>query len=123
MTSDDSRVVYKLLPADLWAEWQTSGRLGGSPVDRRDGFIHLSTAAQVQETAARHFAGVVDLVLVAVRAEGLDLRWELSRGGDSFPHCYGGLPIAAVAWAKPLPVGRDGRHEFPPSVGQRSVDH
>jgi hypothetical protein len=38
----------------------------GAPVDARDGFIHFSTAAQVVETAARHFAGASNLQLVAV---------------------------------------------------------
>ena len=86
----------------------------------RDGFIHFSTAAQVGETAARHFAGAADLVLVAVDAQALDgaLKWEVSRGGDLFPHLYGVLPLAAVRWAKPLPLGA-GR--APPVPGARAV--
>ena len=95
--------IYKIVPAALWRESAVAGRFSGSPVDRRDGFIHFSTAAQVRQTAARHFAGVVDLLLVAIDGEktggektgggkpsGLPeaLRWEPSRGGDLFPHLY-----------------------------------
>jgi uncharacterized protein (DUF952 family) len=82
-------------------------------VDLADGYIHLSTAAQVAETAARHFAGEEGLWLLAVETDGLaDLRWEPSRGGQLFPHLYGTLKRAHVASARPLPLGRDG-HVFP----------
>ena len=41
------------------------------------------------------------------------LKYEPSRGGALFPHLYAPLPLAAVKWAKPLPLGADGRHVFP----------
>jgi uncharacterized protein (DUF952 family) len=107
------RLVYKIVPAALWEACQTAGRFEGSPVDRQDGFIHFSAASQVKETAARHFARESGLVLVAVRAEMLELRWEPSRGGERFPHLYGPLPLPAVPWVRPLPLGPDGRHVFP----------
>ena len=72
-------------------------------MDRRDGFIHFSTAAQVEETARRHFAGRTDLLLVAVDVDGLDIRWEPSRGGELFPHLYGVLPLSAVREVRPFP--------------------
>jgi len=107
-----ARIVYKIVPAPLWRESERAGTFHGSPVDRRDGFIHFSTAGQVRDTAAKHFAGVEDLLLVAVRPEALDIRWEPSRGGDLFPHLYGALPLTAVAWVRALPL-IDGRHTFP----------
>jgi uncharacterized protein (DUF952 family) len=110
-----SSIIYKICSDAMWREAQRTGMFRGSEVDRRDGFIHLSTAAQVRETAARHFAAAGDLVLLAVdtAALGSVLRWEPSRGGDLFPHLYGGLPIAALLWAKPLPLGAEGQHVFP----------
>jgi uncharacterized protein (DUF952 family) len=107
------RLVYKIVPAALWAASRATGRFEGSPVDRQDGFIHFSAGSQVRETAARHFAREDGLLLVAVRAEMIALRWEPSRGGDRFPHLYGALPLDAVAWVKPLPLAPDGQHEFP----------
>ena len=67
------------------------------------------------ETARRHFAGQADLLLVAVSADllGENLRWEPSRGGALFPHLYGVLPLSAVRWVRPLPLGADGAHAFP----------
>jgi uncharacterized protein (DUF952 family) len=99
----------------LWDEAERAGVFRGAPVDARDGFIHFSSAAQVRETAATYFAGAKDLMLIAVDADALGdaLKWELSRGGDLFPHLYGELPLAAVLWARPLPLGIDQRHVFP----------
>ncbi|MCJ2137849.1 DUF952 domain-containing protein [Methylobacterium sp. J-026] len=108
-------LVYKICPRGLWREAEAAGRFTGAPIDRQDGFIHFSTAAQVAETAARHFAGQADLLLIAVEADtlGAALRFEPSRGGDLFPHLYGALPLEAVISAEPLPLDADGRHVFP----------
>lgn len=108
-------LIFKICAGDLWREAERASAFTGAPVDLRDGFIHLSTAAQVRETAAKHFAGQSDLVLVAVDADALGpaLRYEPSRGGDLFPHVYGPMSLAAVRWVKPLPLGADGRHTFP----------
>lgn len=112
-------LIYKICPRALWREAEAEGRFGGAPVDRADGFIHFSTAAQVRETAARHFAGQGDLVLVSVEADALGtaLRHEPSRGGDLFPHLYGDLPLDAVQAVDDLPLDRDGSHRFPAEIG------
>lgn len=88
----------------------------GSAIDRQDGFIHFSSAEQAPETAAKHFAGERDLVLLRVDAARLGnrLKWEPSRGGALFPHLYGALEVAAVIRVDPLPLAADGHHKFPP---------
>ena len=107
--------IYKICPAVQWAEAERTGEFHGSAADLADGYIHFSTATQVADTAAKHFAGMSDLVLVAVAADdfGAALRWEPSRGGALFPHLYGVLPMAAVRWVKPLRLNSGGRHVFP----------
>lgn len=107
--------IYKICAIDLWNEARRIGRLRGSEHDLRDGFIHFSTAAQAAETAAKHFAGQHDLLLLHVDTAGLGdrLKWEPARGGALFPHLYGDLDIAAVTQVTPLPLGPDGRHAFP----------
>ncbi|MBX9992802.1 DUF952 domain-containing protein [Phreatobacter oligotrophus] len=107
--------IYKISPRAAWQQAESAGRFTGAPVDIADGYIHFSTAAQAVETAAKHFAGQADLVLVAVDAARLGeaLRWEPSRGGALFPHLYADLMMDAVLWVKPLPLGADGRHTFP----------
>lgn len=109
-------ILYKICPVPLWREAERTGVFRGSEVDRRDGFIHFSSAAQVAETAAKHFAGQDDLLLVRVDATPLGnrLKWEPSRGGALFPHLYGDLDLTLVTRVDPLPLGPDGRHVFPP---------
>lgn len=110
-----TETIYKICPAPLWRQAEAAGVFAGAPVDLADGFIHFSTAPQVRETAARHFAGQQDLLLVAVDAARLGdrLKYEVSRGGALFPHLYGPLDLAAVRWVKPLPIGETGGHSFP----------
>lgn len=107
-------LIYKIFRAAEWADMQAAGRSDGAPVDLADGFIHFSTAAQVRETAAKHFADEDGLVLLAVEADGLgaDLKWEPSRGGALFPHLYRALRADDVLWHRDVPLGPDG-HVFP----------
>ncbi|MGH7089716.1 MAG: DUF952 domain-containing protein [Stellaceae bacterium] len=109
-------IIYKICVVALWREAEPAGAFIGTPLDRADGFIHFSTADQLAETAARHFAGIADLVLIAADAARLGalLRWERSRGGALFPHLYGPLARDAVIWVKPLPLSPEGRHVLPP---------
>ncbi len=106
--------IYKISTAALWREAERAGVFTGAPIDLADGYIHFSTAEQVKQTAALHFKGQSDLMLAAIDAGALGsaLKYEPSRGGALFPHLYGQLPISAVRWAKPLPLGEQG-HEFP----------
>jgi uncharacterized protein (DUF952 family) len=108
-------IIYKILPASLWDEAQRAGVFRGAPVDLADGYIHFSTAAQAAETAAKHFAGQTDLVLLHVDAEALGdaLKWEPSRGGALFPHLYAPLDLTHIKRADPLPLGGNGLHVFP----------
>ncbi len=110
-------VIYKILSEQLWREARERGNLIGAPVDLADGFIHFSTAAQVRETAARHFRGETGLVLLGVDPESLGgaLKWEPSRGGDLFPHLYAPLPVESVVSARPLELGPDGVAIIPES--------
>lgn len=102
--------VYKILSRAEWIAAQDAGRFEGSDLDRRDGYIHLSTAAQAAETARLHFAGRDGLVLLTLGAEELGdaLRWEPSRGGALFPHLYGVLDPAQVRAARPLELNAVG---------------
>ncbi len=107
-------LIYKIVPKDLWQEAESKGAFTGAPVDVADGFIHLSTTAQVRGTAAHHFAGQDGLLLVGVDPArlGAALRYEPSRGGALFPHLYAPLSLDAVVSVTALPLGADGLHHF-----------
>ena len=97
-------VAYKVLTAPQWAQWHAGGEFSGAPVDLADGYIHLSTAAQLTETVNKHFAGQADLSVVHVDLAVLGdlVRWEPSRGGALFPHVYGVIPMTAVLTVQAL---------------------
>ena len=102
--------IYKILPRREWERAFEQQVYLGSEVDRADGFIHFSTAAQAQETARRHFAGQPGLVILEVEAGelGADLKWEPSRGGELFPHLHGALDVRLVRGVSEAPLDPDG---------------
>ena len=108
-------IIYKICERGAWSDAERAGVYDGSDADRHDGFIHFSTAAQLAGTAAKHFSGQADLMLVAVNGDSLGpaLKWEPSRGGELFPHLYGKLLLDAVAWAKVLPDEIGGQRTLP----------
>lgn len=107
--------AYKIFTREQWEAFRAGGVFEGAPVDKADGYIHLSTKAQAAETVAKHFAGQDDLILAMVdlAALGDEVKWEPSRGGQLFPHLYGPLPMSAVVTKAVLRVGADGKHSFP----------
>jgi uncharacterized protein (DUF952 family) len=109
------RTIYKICPASAWREAERQGVFHGSADDLRDGFIHFSTAPQVEGTARKHFAGQAGLFLIAIDAEALGdaLRWEVSRGGELFPHLYGDLDLGHVTAVMDMRTRPDGTHDIP----------
>jgi len=108
--------IYRIISTADWAAAKAAGAFSGTAHDLRDGFIHFSTAKQAADTAAKHYAGLSDLLLLYVRADGLTapLKWEKSRNDDLFPHLYGSLPVSAVHRIESLPLdAATGRHLFP----------
>lgn len=114
-------LIYKIFRTDEWAALRADGETTGAPIDVADGYVHFSTAAQAAETAAKHFAGVDGLFLLAVETDRLGdaLQWEVSRGDALFPHLYRKLTLADVVWAQPLPY-KDGAHRFPAGLAEAS---
>jgi uncharacterized protein (DUF952 family) len=102
--------VYKLLRAGEWEAALAQGVFEGSAADIADGFIHFSTAAQAAETGRRYFGGVHDLTVLQIEAGALGpaLKWELSRGGDLFPHLYAPLACERVIAAWPVALDEAG---------------
>lgn len=108
-------LIYKICPASAWREAERQGVYRGSRDDARDGFIHFSTAAQVNETARKHYLGQTGLFLVEVDADALGhaLRWERSRNDELFPHLYGELDLGAVRRVLDMHALPDGTHDIP----------
>lgn len=109
------QTAYKVLTADQMAALEQDGSFAGAPVDLADGYIHMSTAQQLTETVAKHFAGQSHLHIATIDlgAFGGSLKWEESRGGQLFPHLYGPLPLSAVIAYGPLDRDAGGEIRLP----------
>ncbi|MCQ4122259.1 DUF952 domain-containing protein [Rhodococcus tibetensis] len=98
-------------------DWQVATRSGRRVPETfgADGFVHLSTPAQVHLPANRLFAGRTDLVVLWLdpTALGSPVKWEPGVPTDPssmrFPHLYGPLPSAAVMAVEHYRPGADGR--------------
>ena len=115
-------LIFKIFRSNEWADLRKNGETIGAPIDVADGYVHFSTAAQAPETAAKYFADVEGLFLVAVDVEaaGDALKWEKSRGDAMFPHLYRKMTLQDVVWAQPLPI-KEGVHQFPAGLTEASI--
>lgn len=113
--NDTARKIYKIITRQQWDVAQADGIFRGAPVDIKDGYIHFSSAKQVRETAAKHFNGQKNLLLVSVNPDDFPktLKWEQSRGGDLFPHLYDVLPVSSAIDVSEIGVAENGSHVFP----------
>jgi uncharacterized protein (DUF952 family) len=113
--NDRPAVAYKVLTAEQMEQLEAGGTFAGAPVDLHDGYIHLSTSDQLDETVIKHFAGQENLYIAAVDLSVLGgaVKWELSRSGARFPHIYASLPLSAVLAYGPLERDHDGRVKLP----------
>lgn len=82
-----------------------------------EGFIHCSTALQIEGVAKRLFCGRHDLVLLCIDPEGIDdpiLFENLEGGNELFPHLYGPLYTRDVVSSAPISVDNRGVFDMPP---------
>ena len=109
--------VYKILSAPDWALAKELG-VSRTALDEGDGYIHLSTRAQVAETLALHYHGQREVRLLEYIAEelGSPIRWEESRGGQLFPHLYASLRIAVAKRVWELELGSDNSPALPADI-------
>jgi len=112
-------LIYKIFLPDQWKEFTDYGRTKGAPVDIADGYIHFSTATQVKETIAKHFLGYKELVLAVCETDtfSTDLKWELSRGGQDFPHLYRELLITDIEWHRSVKQ-KNGDYQLPEDINE-----
>ena len=100
--SSDDPIFHIALPGD-WVDAYASGEYSmstrGMSLDDV-GFIHCSTAEQIEATANRFYGDLTELVLLTIDPliVPADILWEPPAPGadELFPHLYGPLPIGAV---------------------------
>jgi len=103
-----SQTIYKILRDTEWPLAASKPQYTGSPDDQRDGFIHFSTANQLQRSITKHFQDEAEVYILAFDISIFPrdhLKWEPSGNGVLFPHLYGTFQTHDVqrAWKIKVP--------------------
>jgi uncharacterized protein (DUF952 family) len=114
-------VIYHIATRGDWDRARRSGEYTTSTIGRtlaQEGFIHASSAGQVNGVANTYYLNIPDELLVLVidtERVRADIRYEDVPGADApFPHIYGPLNADAVLDTRPLSAGPDGTFTFIP---------
>ena len=108
-------LVNKVCSKDGWDKASLNKFYGGSEIDNKDGFTHLCTKKQLNETVTKHFRGKKNLLVISFSTKKIqdNLKWEVSRNGDLFYHYYGNLEKKFAEKTYNLHLNANGIHEFP----------
>ena len=97
--SSKEKKVYKVLTIKEWGEASEMGQIV-TELDQQDGFVHFSSATQLNMTLSLYFSNEEKVVLVEINesdiAEGLSYEHAEKRGGD-FAHYYGELSTDKIS--------------------------
>ncbi len=102
----------------LPTEWDSARRTGTYAMSTRgvtladEGFIHCSRRHQVEATANRFYGDLDEVVLLTIDEPALDapvVDEDLYDTGETFPHVYGPIPVAAVVDVRPWTPAEGGR--------------
>jgi uncharacterized protein (DUF952 family) len=117
MNEDGDTFIFKIFRLPEWNAAEEVGIFTGSADDIRDGFLHFSLAEQVRGTAEKHFPNESEIMLAQVeaRALGASLKWEVSRGGQTFPHLYAPLSMSLIQQTWRV-ARKNGQYVFPDEV-------
>lgn len=93
-----SNKAYKVLKPDEWAEASSTGKII-TYLDKRDGFIHLSTASQLAATLSFYFQDFEEVILLQLDLDKINkdkLLYEEpypkeGKRKSPFPHLYSEL--------------------------------
>ncbi|MBB36246.1 MAG: hypothetical protein CME88_16345 [Hirschia sp.] len=112
-----NKIIFKILTAADWQKAQAGADVQ-APVDIVDGYVHFSTATQVQETLNKWFTGEEGAVLLAYSASDFPslLRWERSRNEELFPHVYGRVNAKQAKSVWTMEMGPNGAPIAPPEA-------
>ena len=93
MTDLIANKVYKVLTLGEWEEASKIGQIV-TALDQQDGFVHLSSATQLNMTLSLYFSKEEKVILLQINEsdiiEGLTYEYADKRGGE-FAHFYGEL--------------------------------
>ena len=97
--SAKEKKVYKILTLGEWEEASKIGQIV-TALDQQDGFVHLSSATQLNMTLSLYFLKKEKVILLQINEgdiiEGLTYEYADKRGGE-FAHFYGELSTDKIS--------------------------
>ncbi len=92
-----NEIIYHITEKSFFESQMVNGEYF-SPTFVEEGFIHLSTKNQVENTLERYYSGVKGLVLLQIEAKQIEekLKYEAATNGELFPHLYGPITQQAI---------------------------
>ena len=74
----------------------------GNKLDIQSGFIHLSTKSQIKNTIEKYYKNEDSVIIFKINVKDIakNLKWEISRNNQLFPHLYGFINFIDVKKTK-----------------------
>jgi uncharacterized protein (DUF952 family) len=111
-------LLYHITTAGDWQQAKAHGAYTGSTRGRtlqEEGFIHASTAEQVDGVANAFYTGERDLIVLVIDEQRVhpEVIYEVVIGSEKpFPHIYGPLNVDAVVGTVALTADPEGHFTF-----------
>ena len=94
--------VYRVMLKYEWGEFKKKKKFFGNKLDIQSGFIHLSTKSQIKNTIEKYYKNEDSIIIFKINVKDIakNLKWEISRNNQLFPHLYGFINFIDVKKTK-----------------------
>ncbi len=108
-------IIYHITTPEAWRDVQGNDEYSAASLET-EGFIHCSTADQVQRSLNRFYSEVPEAIVLAIDPILLtaELKYEPAHD-ELFPHIYGTLNLDAVVAYDVVCPGPDGTYSYRPN--------
>ena len=102
MKNKKESFVYRVMLNNEWDEFKKKKKFFGNKLDIKSGFIHLSTKSQIKNTIEKYYKNEDSVIIFKINVKDIakNLKWEISRNNQLFPHLYGFINFIDVKKTK-----------------------
>ena len=102
MKNKKESFVYRVMLNNEWDEFKKKKKIFGNKLDIQSGFIHLSTKSQIKNTIEKYYKNEDSIIIFKINVKDIakNLKWEISRNNQLFPHLYGFINFIDVKKTK-----------------------
>ena len=102
MKNKKESFVYRVMLNNEWVEFKKKKKFFGNKLDIQSGFIHLSTKSQIKNTIEKYYKNEDSIIIFKINVKDIakNLKWEISRNNQLFPHLYGFINFIDVKKTK-----------------------